>query len=311
MADAFLHPDIAQGLPNMPIASMTGFARTSGHSGTLVWAWEIKTVNSRGLDLRLRLPPGFDQIEPEARALIARKLGRGACHANLSIQRESEPVQARINIALLQSVSAALRDMPADHGLAPASLDALLGLRGVVEMVEKPEDEAARALAIAALLQGLEQALAALVAARLAEGAALACVLHDRCASIAGLVALAETSPARQPAAIQARLAQNVSAILGVAPALDPLRLYQEAVLIAAKSDIREELDRLATHIGAAQNLLRDGGPVGRRLDFLAQELGREASTLSAKGNDTGLAAIGMELRVEIEQFREQIQNIE
>lgn len=295
----------------MSIASMTGFARTSGQCGGFFWAWEIKTVNSKGLDLRLRLPPGYDEMEPQARALIARTLARGACHANLSVQRESEPVEPRINLPLLQALAAALRVVPEDHGLAPASMDALLGLRGVVEIVEKPEDERGRAAAIVTMLQGLQQALDALVQARLAEGAALSPVLHERCTSIARLVALAEASPLRQPAAIQARLAETIAALLGAAPALDPQRLYQEAVMLAARSDIREELDRLVTHVGAARSLLSQGGQVGRRLDFLAQELGREASTLSAKGNDTGLSAIGMELRVEIEQLREQIQNIE
>ena len=290
---------------------MTGFARTSGHDEGTIWAWEIKTVNSKGLDLRLRLPPGLDAMEAQAKALIASKLVRGTVHANLALQREAVPVEARINHALLASIAAALRGINSDHGLAPASLDTLLGLRGVIEMVEMPEDEDRRTRASAAMLAGLEAALAALVAARASEGAALGDILQDRCAAIARLTAAAEASPAREPAAIRAKLGETIAALTGASPALDPQRLHQEAVLLAAKADVREELDRLVTHIAAARALLAGGGPVGRRLDFLAQELGREANTLSAKANDAGLTAHGLELRVEIEQMREQIQNIE
>ena len=295
----------------MIVSSMTGFARTSGHEEGYIWAWEIKTVNSKGLDVRLRLPPGFDAMEAQARAMMAQKLVRGTCHANLSLQREAAPLEVRINHGLLASIAAALRGLEAGHGLAPASLDTLLGLRGVIEMVEKPEEEDRRSRAVAAMLAGLEAALQALLAARAGEGAALGAILQGRCAAIARLTAAAEACPARQPAAIRARLAEAVAALTGASSGLDPQRLHQEAVLLATKADIREELDRLDTHIAAVRALLEGGGPVGRRLDFLAQELGREASTLSAKANDAALTAIGLELRVEIEQMREQIQNIE
>ena len=161
------------------------------------------------------------------------------------------------------------------------------------------------------MLSGLDAALAGLIAMRAAEGSALAMILRDRCGTIERLVAAAQASPARQPAAIAARLREQINALTGASPALDPQRLHQEAVLLAAKADIREELDRLATHSAAVRVLLSGGGAIGRRLDFLAQELGREANTLSAKSNEAGLTAIGLELRVEIEQMREQIQNIE
>ena len=295
----------------MPIASMTGFARSTGLARPYQWAWEIKTVNAKGLDLRLRLPGGFDMLEPEVRAHIAARLTRGTCHANLSVQRESQAVEVRINHALLGQLAQALGKTAARHNLAPVSLDALLAMRGVVEIGEGSEDESARAVACAAILDGLDAALEGLAFMRASEGAALLQGLRGRCTAIERLTLAAEQHPARHPAAIAARLGQAVSALAGVSAVLDPQRLYIESVLLAAKADIREELDRLVAHAGAVRALLDSGGPVGRRLDFLAQELAREASTLCAKANDSGLTAIGLELRVEIEQMREQIQNIE
>ena len=295
----------------MSLASMTGFARSSGLAQAGLWAWEIKTVNARGLDLRLRVPPGFDELEMQARAAIARHLARGACNASLSLQRETAPVQARINLGLLASLTQALRTLPAGHGLAPASLDAVLAIRGVVEITEPSESEAARLQAAREFLAGLEVALGALVQNRRREGSALGEILWKRLANIIRLVDAAERCPGRQPAVIRARLADAISGLMAAASALDPARLHQEAVILAARADVREELDRLRTHVAAVEALLADGRAVGRRLDFLAQELGREANTLSAKSADAGLTAIGLELRVEIEQMREQIQNIE
>ena len=295
----------------MALASMTGFARQSGFASPYHWAWEVKTVNAKGLDVRLRLPTGFDLIEPAARARIAARLARGACHASLSLQRETMAAQVRINHVLLGQLATALADTAARHHLAAATMDALLAVRGIVEISETPEDESQRAGACAAMLAGLDVALDQLAAMRAGEGAALAQVLSARCATIARLTDAADHHPARLPQAIAARLAQSVALLAGASHALDPHRLHQEALLLAAKGDIREELDRLTTHADAAQALIAGGGPCGRRLDFLAQELAREANTLCAKANDGGLTAIGLELRVEIEQMREQIQNIE
>jgi uncharacterized protein (TIGR00255 family) len=187
----------------------------------------------------------------------------------------------------------------------------LLAVRGVVEVAEQADDEAALAALSAAVLKGLDEALDHLVAARVAEGAALHEVLSARVARIDELTQAAENAPGRKPEAVRARLQQAVDALTGASPALDSARLHQEAILLAAKADVREELDRLKTHIVAARDLLASDQPVGRRLDFLAQEFSREANTLCAKSNDPALTAIGMDLRVEIEQFREQVQNIE
>jgi uncharacterized protein (TIGR00255 family) len=294
----------------MTLASMTGFARVAGASANYRWAWEVKTVNAKGLDLRLRVAPGFDVIEAEARARLVQHLTRGTCYATLSVQRDAAEPEVYVNRDLLRVIARALDDVELSERLKPASLDGLLSIRGVVEVRERADTEAEVSTAQAAMLASLDEALGALVAMRKEEGQALALVLGARVEKIVALQRAAEACPGRKPEAIEARLAESV-ALLNRAGRFDETRLYQEAVLLAAKADVREELDRLAAHLDAIAVLLRKGGPIGRRLDFLAQELGREANTLCAKSNDAGLTAIGLELRVEIEQFREQIQNIE
>jgi uncharacterized protein (TIGR00255 family) len=293
----------------MTIASMTGFARVPGVTAGFRWAWEIKSVNAKGLDLRLRLPPGFDAIEADARARVGKSLSRGTCYATLTMQREVTVPEVFINEPLLRQLGAALAGMEVSPSLRPASLDALLAVRGVIE-IREADDAAELARVKEEALAGLDQAIAALVEMREAEGAALAEIVAVRLTKIAALRDAADESPARRPEAIRARLAEQVALIAGNA-SFDEARLYQEALLLAAKADVREELDRLATHVDAIADLLSRGGPIGRRLDFLAQELGREANTLCAKSNDTMLTALGLELRVEIEQLREQVQNIE
>lgn len=294
----------------MTLASMTGFARSAGASPPFRWTWEIKSVNSKGLDLRLRLPPGYDAIEAECRARLSKSLARGAVYATLTSQRDAAGVEVKVNEQALATLIAALGKIDVPAAVRPASVDGLLGVRGIVEVVESVDDKTSVAAAQQAALAGLDEALEHLVAMRAREGAALATVLHARLDRIAHLTRMADESPARRPEAIRAKLEQSIAAIAG-ASTLDPNRLHQEALLLAAKADVREELDRLVTHVAAARDLMAKAGAVGRRLDFLAQELGREANTLCSKSNDASLTTIGMELRVEIEQFREQIQNIE
>ena len=295
----------------MPVSSMTGFARSSGSSGFWRWAFELKSVNAKGLDLRLRMPAPFDRVETEARARLAGALSRGTCFGTLLAQREGAAIEARIDKAALESIAAAARDAAAKAGLAPPTMDGLLALRGVVETADAADDEASIAAACAGALASVDEALAALLVARRREGEALAALLSERLNAIGALVEAADSNPARRPEAVRDRLAQSVEALMGSSRGLDENRLYQEAILLAAKSDIREELDRLKTHVGAARALIDEGGPIGRRLDFLAQELAREASTLCAKANDVSLTVQGLELRAQIEQFREQVQNVE
>lgn len=293
-----------------PIRSMTGFARAAGAAGAWRWAWELKSVNSKGLDLRLRLPPGFDAIETDARARLGKALARGAVQAGLQAVREAAAPSVRVNEDLLAALLAAVARAPRVEGVGPATLDGLLAIRGVVEVSEGGDDEAALAQARAGALASLDEAIEALTQMRRVEGEALETVLRRRLDRIAELAEAADANPERKPEAVRARLAEAV-ARLDETGRFDRDRLHQEAILLATKADVREELDRLKGHVAAARDLLDAGGPVGRRLDFLAQELGRESNTLCAKSNDSALTAIGLELKVEVEQFREQVQNIE
>jgi uncharacterized protein (TIGR00255 family) len=295
----------------MSIASMTGFSRAHGVSGAWSYAWELKSVNAKGLDLRLRLPPGFDSVEVKARRVISEKLARGACSAALSASRASAAGALRINHGALETLLQALEGIPLNANLRMASLDGLLALRGVVEFVEPEEDETERAELEAQIMRRLEEALDALVASRREEGKALSIVLAKRLDRLEELARQADMSPARQPEAVRARLAQQLFVILEASSGLDPQWLHREAALLVVKSDIREEIDRLHAHLAGARALLAAGGPMGRRLDFLAQELAREANTLCAKVNDASLTVIGLDMKFEIEQWREQVQNIE
>jgi uncharacterized protein (TIGR00255 family) len=295
----------------MAVKSMTGFARAAGSNGEWRWAFEIKTVNAKGLDLRLRMPAPFDRVEAEARSRLGKALARGTCFATLTAQREGAATTARIDQAALGTIADIARTAAEKAGLAPPTMDGLLAVRGVVEVVEAADEEAQFNAACEGALASLEEALAALDAMRRTEGEALAAVLRERLDAIEALTLAADANPARRPEAVRARLAESVAALMDSSRGFDENRLHQEAILIAAKADIREELDRLKTHVAAARALLDQGGPIGRRLDFLAQEFGREANTLSAKANDVSLTAQGLELRAQIEQFREQVQNIE
>jgi uncharacterized protein (TIGR00255 family) len=201
--------------------------------------------------------------------------------------------------------------IPVAGSLQPASLDGLLAVRGVVEVTDAADDEATISAVGAAAIAGLDEALDELVSTRITEGAALGEVLDARLNAMQRLTDAAEATPGRKPDAVRARLQQSIETLMSATSALDPQRLHQEALMLAAKADIREELDRLKTHIASARDLVVAPQPVGRRLDFLAQELSREANTLCAKSNDPVLTGLGMDLRVEIEQFREQVQNIE
>ena len=295
----------------MSVSSMTGFARVGGSSGPWRWVFELKSVNAKGLDVRLRMAPPFDRVETEARDRLAKALNRGTCFGTLAAQREGASIEARVDRSALRSIAVAAREAAADAGLTPPTMDGLLALRGVVETVEAADDEGAVAAACAGALQSVDEAVVALTAARRTEGQALAALLKERLTAIAALTEAADANPARRPEAIRDRLAQSVEALMTSSRGLDENRLHQEAILLAAKADIREELDRLKTHVAAALTLIGEGGAIGRRLDFLAQELAREASTLCAKANDVSLTAQGLELRAQIEQFREQAQNVE
>ncbi len=290
---------------------MTGFARADGHEDGVSWTWEVKSVNSKSLDLRFRLPPGFEALELPLRTGIAQRLKRGAVSVTLGLIRAAAGGGLRVNREALALVVALAQELVAQGKAAPPRADGLLGLRGVLESGEETEDEARRERRQAGLLQSFDTALRALAAARAAEGERLIPALEARLAEIAQLVAAAEDSAAAQPQALKARLAEMMAELLDASPALSPERLAQEVALLVAKGDIREELDRLSAHIVAAQELLAEGGAVGRRFDFLCQEFNREANTLCSKSADVALTRVGLALKAAIEQLREQEQNLE
>jgi uncharacterized protein (TIGR00255 family) len=295
----------------MALSSMTGFARGHGVHGSYAWAWEVKSVNGKGLDLRLRLPSGWDAIEAPVRALAAAKLARGSVQAGLTAERTGIAPAVRVNIAVLEAFLTTMRELAPRIEASPPSLDGLLALKGVIEVGETDESEEERRGAEAAVTEGFAAVVGALAEMRRREGAALGEVLKARLGEIAALTQRAEHAPGRRPEAIRARLAEQIATLLSQSDRFDPDRLHQEAILISTKADVREELDRLSAHVAQARLLIGEGGPIGRRLDFLAQELNREANTLCAKSNDVELTTIGMELKAAVEQFREQVQNVE
>jgi len=295
----------------MALSSMTGFARADGLTGSYVWAWELKSVNAKGLELRMRLPPGWDAIEPALRARASEALARGTMHGNLSVQRSGVAPVVRVNEPVLAAVLSTIKDVAKRIDAAPPTVDGILALKGVIEVIDEDEREEDRHAAEAAVVAGFATALASLSGMRRREGDALAAILRERLDEIAALVARAEANPGRRPEAIKARLAEQIAALLDTSARFDADRLHQEAILIASKADIREEIDRLVAHVAQARRLIGAGGPVGRKLDFLSQELNRESNTLCAKSNDVELTNIGLELKSVVEQFREQVQNLE
>jgi uncharacterized protein (TIGR00255 family) len=295
----------------MALSSMTGFARGQGAAGAYAWSWEIKSVNAKGLDLRFRLPTGWDAVELPARSRANAALTRGTVYANLTVERKGAAPAVKINEPVLAAVIGALQRLQGKVAAAPPTLDGILSLKGVMEVGDTDERAEDRLAAEAAIVAGFADTLTALVANRREEGAALGQLLGARLTEIAARTARAEAAPGRKPEAIKARLAEQIAVLLSASERFDPDRLHQEAVLIASKADIREELDRLAAHVGQAQKLIAEGGAIGRRLDFLAQELHRESNTLTAKSNDVELTNTGLELKTVVEQFREQVQNLE
>ena len=295
----------------MALSSMTGFARSHGTSGPYTFEWELKSVNAKGLDLRVRLPQGWDDLENIVRKRAGEALSRGTVYANLSVKRAGSASVARINEDILASVLEVARELALKAGAMPPTVDGLLAVKGVIDIVEPESDESEIAAAKAAAGAAFETALQGLVEMRAREGVSLGEILSQRVNDIELLAAKAEAAPGRKPEAIKARLAEQIATLLDASDRFDSDRLSQEALLIATKADIREELDRIGSHVAQARELLSKGGPVGRRLDFLSQEFNREVNTTCSKSNDIELTNIGLEMKNIVEQFREQVQNLE
>ncbi|KAA0074621.1 YicC/YloC family endoribonuclease [Tardiphaga sp. P9-11] len=295
----------------MALSSMTGFARSHGTSGPYSFEWELKSVNAKGFDLRMRMPPGFDEVEAVARKRATEMLSRGTVYANLTVKRSNAASSVRINEEVLNSVLRIAAELASKIDAVAPSVDGLMNIKGVIEVVEPEADEAEDKVAKAAVAAAFEEALTALVAMRKREGTTLGDILSQRLDEIETLSKKAEAAPGRKPEAIRARLAEQIATLLETSDRFDSDRLSQEALMMATKADIREELDRIASHISQSREMIKKGGPVGRRLDFLSQEFNREVNTCCSKSNDLELTSTGLEMKNVVEQFREQVQNLE
>ncbi|MEO4044462.1 YicC/YloC family endoribonuclease [Hoeflea sp. CAU 1731] len=295
----------------MTIQSMTGFARQEGVCGTLRWSWEVRSVNGKGLDCRIRLPVGYDRLEPMVREALKNGFQRGNIQATLTLAREGQAVQAVINQEALDAIVQMMESLGDRIEAAPPRWDGLLNIRGVLELREPDLDSETLAAEQGAILKGLNLAISDLRAARLAEGGKIAAYVEAKVTEIHSLAVRVDEDPSRTPTAIGKRLAEQVKLLLDSGAELDMNRIHQEAAMLASKADLREEIDRLYAHVEACRRLLEETGPVGRKLDFLAQEFNREANTICSKSNAASVTAIGLELKVIIDQFREQIQNLE
>lgn len=293
----------------MSVSSMTGFARAQGAGQTLAWVFELRSVNGRGLDLRFRLPVPLDACEADLRARAQKRLVRGNVQIGVSVKRESIAATARVNDSAFQGYAELGARLAAGAGLAPLTTGDIMRLPGVIETAETGETSLSEAEQ-AEVAASFEVALDQLIAARRQEGQALAAIIGGLLDQMSDRIAAAEAADGARLASIRERLQTQIKALLETS-ALDADRLHQEAVLIASRIDVREEIDRLKAHVEQARGHLRAKDAVGRKLDFLSQEFVREANTLCSKANDIALTRIGLDLKAIVEQFREQVQNIE
>ncbi|HEX9790086.1 MAG TPA: YicC/YloC family endoribonuclease [Kiloniellales bacterium] len=301
----------AKPAPSGPISSMTGFARQEGGNGAVTWVWEIKSVNGRNLDIRSRLPGGYESLDAVARAVAPKHCTRGNLQITLTVDRSAAPTQLKVNRELLGQLVALLSELETEITAEPPRLDGLLAFRGVVETSDEKDTAEEMAARTAAMEADLVRALEALTVMRRSEGRRLGQMIADLLAQIDNLVEAAAKTDAARPETLRARLRAQLDELLAQATSLPEERLAQEVAVLVAKSDVREELDRLRAHIAAARDLIGEGAAVGRRLDFLCQEFNREANTLCSKSWDATLTRIGLDLKSAIDQLREQVQNIE
>ena len=295
------------------LRSMTAFASAKGATGGFSWTWELRSVNGKGLDLRLRVPDWIEGLEAALRAGLSKALTRGNVNLALRVQAEDQTGRLALNAGQLHDVLTAMAEVEAqamDRGLslAPATAADILGLRGVLDAGAGAQDTTALR---AALLEDFEALLAAFVEMRETEGAALKEVLDDQLDQIATLTEqAAKAAEARQPEMQKATRAALVR-VMENTDGADEARVAQELALIAVKADVTEEIDRLRAHVQAARDLLAQGSPIGRKIDFLSQEFNREANTLCSKAQNAGLTNVGLDLKAVIDQMREQVQNVE
>ena len=296
----------------MTISSMTGFARVDGSNDGLAWTWEARSVNGRGLDVRLRLPPGYESLEVAARDAVSKRFARGNIALSLALERQQGNGSVRLNELVLADVMKAAERVSALSGASKPDAAQFLMIKGVLETSDQTvEDSEARATRESAVLRSLEATLDKLGEARRAEGTRLADIVRDQLAQIERLAGEVRASPSRSPEAIASRLKDAIARLFEATAALDQDRLHQEAMLLATRADVEEELQRLAAHVAGARDIIGEPGAVGRKLDFLAQEFNREANTLCSKANAVDITRLGLQLKTVIDQLREQVQNVE
>lgn len=290
---------------------MTGFSRVEGTEDGYSWAWELRSVNARSLDVRLRLPSGMDRLEAGFRKAIADQINRGNVSATLIVTRPPRKQEVSVNSEILDQLLTLSSKLSNLENISPPSVDGLLTVRGVLEVQEEEETTEQQGKLDGEVVAAFAQATTELVENRIAEGERLAITINGHLDEIDRCVQAAASIVAAQPTAIAKRMREQVRALAAEVPALTEERLAQEVALLAVKADIREELDRLVAHVEGARELLAGGSPVGRKLDFLCQEFNREANTVCSKSSDLNLTRVGLELKAVIERLREQIQNIE
>lgn len=296
----------------MTLQSMTGFARVDGMLSNARWTWEIKSVNGKSLDVRWRLPNGLDFLERELRSKILKYIARGNLHVSLNYESDADDAIPALNEKAAEAVLQISSKLKSEKKLPPISIDGLLSVKGVLNYSDESAlDEKSTALRNKHLLKTFEEAVKQLAQSRASEGTAIKTALDAQLDGLKKLFDLINKDESRTPKKIEKSLKEKISKVLESAKDMDEQRLYQEVAFLVTKADIQEELDRLSAHIASARELLDEKGAVGRRLDFLSQELNRECNTICSKSNAINVSKYGMEMKVIVDQFREQIQNIQ
>lgn len=290
---------------------MTGFSRVEGNDETASWIWEMRSVNGKSLDLRFRMPPGHEFIEAQLREIAVQYLKRGNIQISLNVEREGAAQVPVLNEVAFDAATALVRKASERSGLPMPGIDSILAVKGVVDLSNVDDDPDEVAARNRQIIVSFTEAVKLLAEARRSEGAAMGKVLLEQIGRIEALKEKVKTDPSREAATMRERLAEQLARLVDQSGAIDPQRLHQEAAILATRADLQEEIDRLESHIKAARELLASGGVIGRKLDFLSQEFNRECNTICSKSNAPSVTAAGLEMKVVIDQFREQVQNIQ
>ena len=295
----------------MTVNSMTGFARSQGTLEDLTWHWELRSVNGRGLDIRLRLPPGYEALEQPARKTLSSAFARGNVSANLTARRTTNDVEIQLNEHVLHQVLTAVEKIRALTNAPAPTAEGLINTKGVLDILDKTESTDKQDVKQNELLSGLDHAITELKAMRGSEGQQLHKIIQKQLEEIDQNVTAIKRSAANQPEKVAERFKQQIDALLGGDTSIRQDRLHQEIAILLTKADVSEELDRIDAHIIAARELLQQSSPIGRKLDFLTQEFNREANTICSKSNDITITQSGLAMKAAIDQMREQVQNVE